>query len=197
MQSVVQLREQFGPLVGFDDWLDGWSLGALRKLVEDHSPRSIHAEGFPANERFGKLWLDLSNKTSSGAAVSATFDMAIVAQMAHERDLVLDPDRPFAFIERLNRAAARVRPGGCLAWCQYLAMPADDDDLAEPIETAAAFQSFGYRGFTSLAGGHAGIGRIAIYNDPRTIYVSQQATLATWPRHRRITKVLCALRRSG
>jgi hypothetical protein len=189
------MRGKFGALIDFDDWLDGWSMGAVRRAAEESEAQSIFFENRPRNEQFEKIWLDLQRRTELKPKPGDKFDAVVVLQDGRADDLRrFDPDEPFAFVACLNRAAERVRPGGYLIWTQYVDFPDDDQALTSPIEPAALYQSFILRGFRSPIGDTSGATRMAIYNHPDTIYLSQAATLSYRNSHHRVSKVLCALR---
>lgn len=197
-QSVKRLRDQYGPLAGFDDWLDGWSIASLRRLAEREQPASILVHGIPSTERSQKLWIDFERRSDRLLGASHLASMVIVAQMEPAKALAPPTvDTAFRDLELLSEAASKVKPGGVLAWVHYLAFPDDEISVTATIEPAAVLQNLTHRGFQALDGNAWGIGRIRIYNDPDTVFVFQQATLALWPKHRRITKVLCAMRKVG
>jgi hypothetical protein len=201
LSDLKELRGQYGEAVDFDDWLDGWAAAAVRRAVESSGLRPTR-DSFCAlstsilSEPFRVIWQASIPGIVQSAPHGAKFDAVVVVDNKDEDCFrPVDIENPFAFLERLNQAAALVQFGGYLIWTQFLRFAEDSLDLQSPLEPAALYQNLVYRGFRPLKGDWQGAGRIAIYNHPDTIFLGHSATLAYCSAHRRVTRVICALRR--
>lgn len=183
-----------------DDWLEGWAIGTVHMLLDKKWPR-----------RALDIELGENPRTYRKAAVSAgcmitpcsvdrlgttsdSFDLVLALSFQRGECLAaVDPDDAYRQLNLLSAAARYLAPGGLLVW-SYLYAYAEDEVLHSLVEPAAVFRSMTLRGLQPLDYAMGVREKVRIYQDPETVFVNQRAVLAHSDRHRRIVRVLGAVR---
>jgi len=181
-----------------DDWLEGWTVGTLREMMDGKWPARVLDIEIGDGQR---LYRDnLSGPAFTGvspsalATVSQTFDLVLALSFERAECLApVNPERAYDQAYLLGAAARLLSPGGLLIW-SYLYAYAEDEAIHSLLEPAALFRNLTLRGLEPLDGSMGVREKVRLYHDPETLFVNQRAVLEHSDRQRRIVRVLGAVR---
>ena len=185
---------------GVDDWLEGWTVGTVQMLLDKRWPRRVLDIELGENQRLYRKAAVAAGCTFTPCpverldAVSETFDLVLALSFERGGCLsAVDPDDPYRQVSLLSKAARQLAANGLLVW-SYPYAYAEDEVPHSLLEPAAVFRSMTLRGLQPFDYAMGARDRVRIYQDPETLFVNHRAVLAHSDRHRRIIRVLCAVR---
>jgi len=184
--------------VTVDDWLEGWTIGTLRTLMDGKWPARILDIEIGGGQRpYRNAAADstfIGAPPSKLETISQTFDLVLAVSFERGECLApVNPDHAYGQADLLSTAARLLAPGGVLIW-SYLYAYAEDEIIHSLLEPAALFRNLILRGLEPLDSNMGTREKVRLYHDPETLFVNQRAVLEHSDRQRRIVRVLGAVR---
>jgi hypothetical protein len=198
------------PGTAYDDWQEGWIHGIVQQrfkvrlpvdmldIVLGSGPRPY----LEAVRRQGARieTIDAAALASPEELSRRTRKYGLVTLLSLEREECLRPldlGNPLPFVELLLNAATLLQDGGVLIssylYC-FSQGPASAHALLEP---AALFQMMRLGEFLPMTLDDRGVGKVAVFHNPDTVFVRHEAILPHSSCHERVTRFCCAVRRRG